>query len=234
MTIHPGEDGIAFRHGGTRIPAAPDAVTGTRRNTTLGDVATVEHIMSAFAGVEITDAEVEVSCPELPALDGSAAGFVAALDAVEELTPTEIALPDREVVVSDNDAWIRVQPGTGQWTYSYECFGVTQTVKCVMPDDYLTGVSRARTIAHAHEVQALLDSGIGQGLDIGSVVLIGTDGYGNEPRYPDEPARHKLLDLAGDLYLAGIPARCLDVTAHRSGHTAGVRMAALLASSRCP
>ncbi|ONI81573.1 hypothetical protein ALI144C_19895 [Actinosynnema sp. ALI-1.44] len=230
VTVHPGDNGIAFRHGEARIPAAPEAVTDTTRHTTLGDVATVEHIMSAFSGMEITDAEVELSYPELPALDGSAADFVGVLGDVDELPPQDVVLPDRELFVEDGDAWIRVRPGTGHWTYTYECFGVPQTVQCVMSDEYISGISRARTIAHAHEVTALLASGLGQGLDIESVVLIGPDGYGNEPRYPDEPARHKLLDLVGDLYLSGIPAHCLDVTAHRSGHTAGVRMAGLLVS----
>lgn len=228
VTIHPGTGGIAFRHGSSRVPATPEQVTATDRHTKLGDIATVEHIMSAFAGTEITDAEVELSYPELPALDGSAADFATALSGTEPLPPAESRLPDRELLVSDGDAWIRVQPGTGQWAYTYEYAGVTQTVKCVLPDDYLTGIAPARTIAHTHEVPALRARGLGQGLDIGSVVLIGPDGYGNTPRYPDEPARHKLLDLLGDLHLAGIPARHLDVTAHRSGHTTGVRMARAL------
>nr|WP_042183527.1 UDP-3-O-acyl-N-acetylglucosamine deacetylase [Kibdelosporangium sp. MJ126-NF4]CEL15593.1 UDP-3-O-[3-hydroxymyristoyl] N-acetylglucosamine deacetylase [Kibdelosporangium sp. MJ126-NF4]CTQ98257.1 UDP-3-O-[3-hydroxymyristoyl] N-acetylglucosamine deacetylase (EC 3.5.1.108) [Kibdelosporangium sp. MJ126-NF4] len=225
VTIHPGGDGIAFRHGDSRIPATPDAVTGTDRRTTLGGIATVEHVMSALSGMEITDAEVELSYPELPALDGSAADFAAALADSEPLAAKEISLPDREIVVGDKDAWIRLRPGTGHWAYTYECFGIAQTVKCVLPDDYATDIARARTIAPTDEVQALLARGLGHGLDIDSVVLIGPDGYGNEPRYPDEPARHKLLDLIGDLSLTGIPADCLDVTAHRSGHAIGVRAA---------
>ncbi|MBP2326326.1 UDP-3-O-[3-hydroxymyristoyl] N-acetylglucosamine deacetylase [Kibdelosporangium banguiense] len=229
VVVHPGDNGIAFQHNGSRTVAAPDAVTGTDRHTTLGDIATVEHIMSALSGMEITDAEIELSYPELPALDGSAAGFVAVLGRTQSLEPTEIFLPDREIFVSDRDAWIRVRPGTGQWSYTYAYCGITQTFACKLPDDYLARIARARTIAPVHEVSALLARGLGQGLDIGSVVLVGPEGYGNEPRYPDEPARHKLLDLVGDLALSGIPARCLDVTAHLSGHTTGVRMARLIA-----
>jgi UDP-3-O-[3-hydroxymyristoyl] N-acetylglucosamine deacetylase len=229
VSIHPGDNGIAFRCNETRVPATADAVTGTDRHTTLGDIATVEHIMSALSGMEITDAEIELSYPELPAVDGSAADFVAVLGKTQELEPKEIYLPDREIFVSDRDAWIRVRRGTGIWQYTYQYFGFTQTFTCKLPDDYEKEVSRARTIAPAHEVSVLQARGLGKGLDLRSVVLIGPEGYGNEPRYPDEPARHKLLDLIGDLYLSGIPARCLDVTAHLSGHTTGVRMARFIA-----
>ena len=68
--IYPGDQGIAFRRGDERVLAKPENVTDTTRCTTLGPVSTIEHLMSAFAGLEITDAEVEVDAPELPGLDG--------------------------------------------------------------------------------------------------------------------------------------------------------------------
>ncbi len=231
VTVHPGDRGIAFSHQGTRIPATPDAVTSTDRNTTLGGIATVEHLLSALSGLEITDAEIELSAPELPALDGSAADFVAALRNVQPLEPADIQLPDRGLYLADGDSWIRVAPGTGQWCYTFDHPGFTQTFACLLPRDYITQVSRARTIAVAHEVAALRARGLGQGLSLDSVVLLDTDAYGNEPRYPDEPARHKLLDLIGDLALSGIPARHLDVTAYRTGHRAATRMASLLSGA---
>ncbi|GAA0583390.1 UDP-3-O-acyl-N-acetylglucosamine deacetylase [Kribbella sandramycini] len=231
VVIHPGTDGIAFRYNGTRIPATPDAVTSTDRSTTLGGIATVEHLMSAFAGLEITDAEVELSAPELPALDGSAAGFVTGLTSKHQLEPTDHPAP-RELFLEDGDAWIRVTPGTGRWSYTFNA----QTFTCSLPTDYVTQVAPARTIALTHEVAALQARGLGQGLDLGAVVLLDaeTGGYGNEPRYPDEPARHKLLDLIGDLALSGVPARRLDVTAYRTGHRIGTRVAALLRPGRAP
>jgi UDP-3-O-acyl-N-acetylglucosamine deacetylase len=71
LTIHPGENGIAFRYSSTRTEATPDNVTDTRRSTKLGEVGTIEHLMSALAGLEITDAEIELTAPEIPAMDGS-------------------------------------------------------------------------------------------------------------------------------------------------------------------
>jgi UDP-3-O-[3-hydroxymyristoyl] N-acetylglucosamine deacetylase len=231
VTIHPGDNGIAFSYQGRRIRATPDAVTSTDRNTTLGCIATVEHLLSALSGMAITDAEIELSAPEIPAMDGSAADFVALLGKVQPLDPADTLLPDRELFLADGNSWIRVAPGTGSWSYTFDYPGFTQTFSCLLPTDYVTEVSRARTIASAHEVAALQARGLGQGLDLDSVVLLDKDAYGNEPRYPDEPARHKLLDLIGDLALSGIPARHLDVTAHRTGHSTATRMAGLLTTT---
>jgi UDP-3-O-[3-hydroxymyristoyl] N-acetylglucosamine deacetylase len=228
VRIHPADTGIAFRCNGSRVSAAPSAVTSTRWHTALGHVGTVEHLMSAFAGVGITDAEVELSYPELPALDGSAAGYVAVLR-TQPLDEAEILLPRREIVVETPGSSIRVRAGTGVWAYTFAHGSGTQTFTCQLPRDYPAEVAPARTIAVADQVPAMLAQNLGQGLDMSSVVLLTSDGYSNVPRFPDEPARHKLLDLAGDLYLTGIPPGLLDVTASFSGHTANVRMAALLA-----
>lgn len=227
MTVHPAEDGIAFRCGGSRVAATPAEVTGTRWRTTLGGIGTVEHLMSAFAGVGVTDAEVELSYPELPALDGSAAGYLAVLH-TQPLGDADFPVPREEVVVGTPEARIAVRPGTGVWSYTFRHGARTQTVTCRLPHDYPTEVAPARTIAIADQVPALVAMGLGQGLDPSSVVLVGPDGYANTPRFPDEPARHKLLDLLGDLYLTGIPAALLDVTASFSGHTTNVRMATAL------
>ncbi len=72
MVVHPSSEGICFRLGSDRISATPDNVTDTRRCTRLGSIGTVEHLMSAFAGLEITDAEVELDAPEVPGMDCSA------------------------------------------------------------------------------------------------------------------------------------------------------------------
>jgi UDP-3-O-[3-hydroxymyristoyl] N-acetylglucosamine deacetylase len=230
VTMHPADSGIAFRCNGSRVAATPAAVTGTRWHTTLGAVGTVEHLMSAFAGVGITDAEVELSYPELPALDGSAAWYVAALR-TQLLGEAEFSLPRKEIVVETPAAEIRVRAGSGVWTYTFGHGDRTQTFTCQLPRDYPTEVAPARTIAIADQVPALVAKGLGQGLDTSSVLLVGPDGYANTPRFPDEPARHKLLDLLGDLYLTGIPAALLDVTASFSGHTTNVRMARALSSA---
>jgi UDP-3-O-[3-hydroxymyristoyl] N-acetylglucosamine deacetylase len=233
VVIHPADSGIAFRCNGCRITATPSSVTGTRWHTTLGDVGTVEHLMSAFAGLGITDAEVELSYPELPALDGSAAEYVAVLR-TQPLDEAEVLLPRNEVAVETPGGSISVRAGSGIWTYTFGYGSGTQTFTCRLPCDYRTEVAPARTIAIADQLPDMVAQGLGQGLAMSSVVLLGPSGYSNAPRFPDEPARHKLLDLVGDLYLTGLPPGLLDVTASFSGHTTNIRMAALLAGSCRP
>ena len=227
VTIHPADSGIAFRCGGSRVVAAPSSVTSTSWHTKLGDIGTVEHLMSAFAGLGITDAEVELSYPELPGLDGSAAGYVAVLR-TQPLDEAEVLLPRNEIVVDAPGVSIKAQAGSGVWTYTFGHGAGTQTFTCRLPRDYPAEVAPARTTAIADQVPALVAQGLGQGLDMSSVVLVGPDGYANTPRFPDEPARHKLLDLVGDVYLTGVPVGLLDVTASFSGHTTNVRLATLL------
>ena len=232
VRIHPSDSGIAFRCGGVRVAATPAAVTGTRWHTTVGGIGTVEHLMSAFAGLSITDAEVELSYPELPALDGSAAGYVAvlrtqALGAAAVPLPA-VSLPRNEVVVRTAGSSIRARAGSGVWSYTFRHGSRTRTATHRLPADYVAEIAPARTIAIAEQVPAMVARGLGQGLDESSVLLLTPDGYANTPRFPDEPARHKLLDLVGDLYLSGVPAGLLDVEASFSGHTENVRLAAML------
>jgi len=227
--IHPADSGIAFRCDGSRVVATPAAVTGTRWHTTLGDIATVEHLMSAFAGAGVTDAEVELSYPELPALDGSAAEYVLPTQPIGE---AEVLLPRNEVAVEAAGSSIRVRAGTGVWSYTFRHGSGTRTFTCQLPRDYPAQLAPARTFAYADQVPVLVAQGLGQGLDTSSVLLLEPDGYANTPRFPDEPARHKLLDLVGDLYLTGIPPGLLDVTASFSGHASNVRMAARLTLTR--
>jgi UDP-3-O-[3-hydroxymyristoyl] N-acetylglucosamine deacetylase len=230
MRIHPADSGIAFRCNRSRVVAEPAAVTGSQWHTTLGDIATVEHLMSAFAGAGVTDAEVELSYPELPALDGSAAEYVLPTQPLGEAS--EVLLPRNEVAVEEAGSSIRVRAGSGVWSYTFRHGSGTQTFTCELPRDYPAQVAPARTFVDADQVPVLVAQGLGQGLDMSSVLLLKPDGYANTPRFPDEPARHKLLDLVGDLYLTGIPPGLLDVTASFSGHTSNVRMAARLALTR--
>lgn len=233
MVIHPADDGIVFRHGTARIRACPSSVDSTVRCTRLGGISTVEHLMSAFAGLGVTDAEVELSYPELPGLDGSASEFVAAINGsgLARIDDLPAPLLPGPVTVRHGEAVLTVRPGTGQWTYTFDLSRWSlgsQTFRCQLPGDYQGEVAPARTIAFAAEIPAALARGLGGGLDERSVVIIGAGGYRDEPRFADEPARHKLLDLIGDLYLSGIPVGALDVTARASGHAMAVRAAALL------
>lgn len=234
VTIRPGENGIRFASGSSIWRAVPSEVTETRRCTKLGEVATIEHLMSAFCGLELTDADVEVRGGELPGLDGSAGPYVDALTAVgfSDLFETELHPLYARVFVKEASLEVAASRGTGHWRYVYDVASRWPGRMAFEAEDVVAGygteIAPARTFALEEEVPALLEAGLGSGLDESSVVILGAQGYASETRFPDEPARHKLLDLMGDLYLSGVPARHLNVVAERSGHTSNVRAAALM------
>jgi len=234
VLVHPGQDGIAFRTASGRWAALAENVTDTTRCTRLGEVSTVEHLMSALAGLEITDAEIEVQGNEMPALDGSAQGFVEGLAAVgfETIGEGEIEPPFKRVFLQEEAVKIAIGKGDGHWRYTYdmgERWPNQQTFESFnVALEYRKQIAPARTFALAEEIPMVLEMGLAKGLDQDSALILGIEGYKNDPRFEDEPARHKLLDLIGDLYLAGIPIRLLNVTAERSGHASNVRAAALV------
>lgn len=234
VTVHPGEDGIAFRLGSSRWAATPENVTDTTRCTRLGEVSTIEHLMSALAGVEITDAEIELDAPELPALDGSSAPYVTALLEAGFSNIAEAAMRDpfTRVFLQELPVKIAIGKGEGHWRYTYavdDRWPGEQTYECGdLIATYRDEIAPARTFAMAEEVPAVLAAGLAKGLDIEKALILGIEGYKNTARFPDEPARHKLLDLAGDLYLAGVPLRFLNVSAERSGHRTNVEAASRL------
>ena len=234
VRVNPGQDGIAFRAGSNRWAATADHVSDTTRCTRLGEVSTIEHMMSALAGLEITDAEIEVEGGEMPAMDGSSQGFAKDLlnAGLDEVGEAEAVLPFKRVFLQEDAIKIAIGKGEGHWQYTYD-LGERWPNKVTyeshnVAGEYAEEIAPARTFALAEEVPFILQMGLAKGLDQDSALILGIEGYKNEPRFPDEPVRHKLLDLVGDLYLAGIPIRFLNVVAERSGHASNVRAAALL------
>lgn len=234
-TVHPGEDGLWFRSGPERVRAIPQNISDTSRCTRLGGISTIEHLMSALAAVEITDAEIEVEGGELPGMDGSSVEFVRSLtaSAVEFLGTAELpSLFTRIFIQKDNGPKVAIGKGEGHWRFVYDlgdrwpgqqCFETEDIVR-----DYASQVAPARTLVLAEEIPTVQALGLGRGLDESSVLVVGPEGYLNDARFEDEPVRHKLLDLVGDLYLAGVPIRLLNVVAEKSGHRANVEAALLL------
>lgn len=214
----------------------PKAVTDTRRCTQLGPVATVEHVMSALSGLSITDAMIEVEGDEMPGLDGSAKLFVEGIDAAgrTEIGTIHVEGPFARVYEKrEGDVVVACGKGEGHFRYLFdsgEHFPGQQDFELfVNPDRYREHIAAARTFAFEHELGWIKDQGLGKGLDESSALLLGPNGFVNAARFEDEPVRHKLLDLIGDLALTGIPLAALNVVAERSGHAANVALAVKLA-----
>jgi UDP-3-O-[3-hydroxymyristoyl] N-acetylglucosamine deacetylase/3-hydroxyacyl-[acyl-carrier-protein] dehydratase len=237
--------GIIFERAGTnppvQIPALATNVARRARRTTLKvgstSIETVEHCMSALAGLQIDNALIQIDGPELPCGDGSAAPFVEPLleaGLVEQDAPRRIHRITEPLMVEDEDAMLAVFPCAGDGfelmfdlDYGEHNSRIKRQVQTFTScnGDYRADIARARTYSLKEEAQALWDRGMCRHLTPRDVLVIGDDGpIDNEYRFDNEPVRHKILDLIGDLYLVGCPihGRCV---AYKSGHELNRRMA---------
>ena len=245
MTLRPAapNTGIVFRRVDLPIPvdikAAPDHVNDTRLSTTLDfegvRVGTVEHLMSAFAGLGIDNCYVDVSAAELPIMDGSAGPFVFLLQSagiVEQNALKKFIRIKKAIEVKDGDKWVRFEPYHGfrmQFTidFAHPVFEHgQQTVSIDFADNsYVKEISRARTFGFMREVEALRAMGLARGGSLDNAVvldeyrILNTDGL----RYEDEFVRHKALDAIGDLYMLGHPVLG-SFSAYKSGHALNNRL----------
>jgi UDP-3-O-acyl-N-acetylglucosamine deacetylase len=190
--------------------------------------------MSAFCGLEITDADVELSASELPALDGCSLAYVVGLKQAGLMAVGDTTLRDpfTRIYFHEGDVKIAVATGDGHWRFEYitgaRWPGAQIYEATGLPNGYEEQIAPCRTFGLEEEIPHLHAMGLAKGLDLSTALVLGREGYVNEAKFPDEPARHKLLDCMGDLYLSGVPARFLSVVAERSGHRTNVAMAAKL------
>lgn len=245
----PTDTGISFvrtdRKGTPPIPAHANVVSDTRRRTTIGkgddSVTLVEHLLSALAGMRVDNCLIEINGPEAPGLDGSAGGFVKAI-----LHAGIVTQPARRAVVSvgspvtvcERGATITVHPATDDTLrmsyvldYGPQAAIPPQTVTFdLTPELYAREIAENRTFLLESEAIELRNHGVGKHMTWSDVLVFGPRGLiDNTLRHADEPARHKVLDLIGDLSLAGIDLAG-HIVAYRSGHQLNVELAGRLAS----
>lgn len=239
--------GVRFRRtdlsGAPDIPALVDRVTERSRRTALqeGDavVETVEHVLSALAGLGIDNALIELDAPEMPAGDGSAQPFVDAIqDAgiVEQDAARSAFVVDEPITVREGDAMLSVLPSDlaeTEMLYVLD-YGPHSPIQrqihtfTVTPTSYIEQIAPARTFSTRDEAEALWQRGMFKHLTPRDMLVIGESGpIENAYRLEGEPVRHKLLDLVGDLSLLGAPIRGR-IVAVRSGHSLNHRMARAL------
>ena len=248
----PPDSGIVFERTDLErpviIPALVSNVVPNARRTTLkaGDVTieTVEHCLSALRGMGIDNALLRLSGPELPCGDGSAMPFVDAIRAAgvaEQDAPRRMFRLAEMVTVEEGDASITAIPaeGAGGMRVMYDLdYGPNATriphqAWSFDPsrDDYVNEIAPARTFYLKEEAEALWQAGLCRHLTPRDVLVIGEDGpIQNEYRFREEPVRHKVLDLVGDLALVGRPVHA-HVRACRSGHRLNGALAARLGAA---
>ncbi len=242
--------GIVLRRAGGTIPAtiahlAPQPAGMPARNTIIagpaGPFITTEHALSALVGLGVTDAVLDLDAPEFPIGDGSAAFIVQAVlrAGLRELPGTIAPMTlTREITVEGAGSRITARPRSAPGcSYTYELdYGPDTPIPAqrasfeLLPrsTDYAQAVAPARTFCLQAEAEQMRAAGLFEGLSPRDLLVIGPDGpIDNAYRFENEPARHKLLDLIGDLALVGRPIQA-DITATRAGHALNHQLARAL------
>jgi len=226
------------------IPAQAAMVRDTRMASVLGEgagrVSTVEHLMSALAGLGIDNLHIDLTAEEVPIMDGSAATFIYLLRSAgieEQNAPKQFLRVLKTVEVSEGEGtqakWARLEPHDGfalAFSIDFRHPAISSTSNFAEIDfatqSYVKEIARARTFGFVNEVEALRSMGLARGGSLDNAIVmdeyrvLNTDGL----RYDDEFVKHKILDAVGDLYLIGKPLVARYV-ACKSGHALNNQLA---------
>ncbi len=225
LTLHPAEpnSGIQFRRVDLDEPviidAIPKNVGETMLSTTLVKdgikVATIEHLLSALAGLGIDNAIIDVSAAEVPIMDGSAGPFVFLLQSAgvaEQDSPKQYIRIKKSIRVEDGDKWAAFEPFDGfkvTFTIDFDHPAFPDHLKTSVMDfsstTFVKEVSRARTFGFMKDIEFLRENNLALGGSLDNAIVVDDDKVINEDglRYADEFVKHKILDAIGDLYLLG-------------------------------
>ncbi len=224
--------------GSPKIRAMAKNVTATARATTLEEngvrVFTVEHLMSALHGQKIDNCEVVMDAEEPPVADGSARVFFELLKEAGKMkqnAPRKEIVIDKVYRIDDGEKFIIALPYDGfrisfTSVNPHPLVGVQYSDFEITDEIYEKEIAGARTIAYEKEVETLHQMGLGLGGTLENVIVYNDNGWMNELRYRDELVRHKILDVIGDLRLAGIVKG--HIIAAASGHSLNTKLAKLI------
>ena len=239
LTLRPApvDAGIIFRRtdlpGSPEIKACPENVGDTQLSTALCKddvkVSTIEHLLSAMAGLGIDNAYVELTGPEVPIMDGSAGPFVFLLQSAgieEQNTPKKFIRIRRPIVVEEEGKWARFDPFDGfkvgfTIEFDHPVFKTSRQFSEIdfSTTSFLKEISRARTFGFMKDFEALRQRNLVLGSSMDNAIVVGDYRVLNEDglRYEDEFVKHKILDAIGDLYLLG-HSLIGAFTGYKSGH----------------
>ncbi len=225
--------------GSPRVPASLDTVVSTTLATTLGrgdaTVSTVEHLIAALSGLGVDNVLIEVDGPEVPVMDGSARPFVEAIEGagvVDQRAARRLLRVVEPVRIDDpdQDRWSCLEPWDGfvvDCSISFD-HPLLRDQRCAFDGDprrFAEGIAPARTFGLLADVESMRAAGFARGGGLDNAVVFGATEVINPGglRFTDECARHKLLDMIGDLGLLGAPV-IGRFRAHRSGHELNLRL----------
>jgi len=242
IVISPADEdsGIVFASNGERINGHAENVTGTLRGTNLGHngttFQTVEHLMAALHGMGVDNAQIEVIGSEMPALDGSAKPFVEAIcsvGVVKQSKRRRLVQLDEPVWVVGDDCFILAVPAeklkiTYVLSYRHPIIGRQSATFVVTESNFRRNIAPARTFVTYEEVESLMSKRLALGGSLDNAIVIWQDRLSSELRFRNELARHKMLDLIGDLALVGVRLSA-EILAVKSGHALNIALARKIA-----
>jgi len=253
MALRPApiDTGIVFCRsdlpGNPAVPGLATHVVDTRMATVIEQgaarVSTIEHLMSAFAGLGIDNAFVDVSAEEVPIMDGSARTFVFLIQSAgiaEQAAPKRYVRVLKEVTIEQGDKRVRLEPYNGfklafSIEFNHPVFAATRSqVEIDFAEvSFVKEISRARTFGFTQDVEALRAQGLGMGGSLDNAIVIDDFRVLNSEglRFDDEFVKHKALDAVGDLYTLGHPIIGA-FHGHKSGHALNNQLVRALLADR--
>jgi UDP-3-O-[3-hydroxymyristoyl] N-acetylglucosamine deacetylase len=235
------------------IPAQLQAVDQTVLSTELrqgeATVRTVEHLLAALVGFGLDNVAIYLDGPEIPLLDGSALGWVEAIQSVgtvQQATPRRPVLLPHPITVQAGEAWVAAFPAPfPRFTYGidfevaaigHQWFSWAPTADPLAPEGFATAIAPARTFGLAHQIEYLQRQGLIKGGSLENALVCSHEGWVNPPlRFENEPVRHKMLDLIGDLSLLGTLPQA-HIVAYKASHRLHTELAKAIQSAalECP
>lgn len=251
VRFRPGTAGSGIRFVRTDLNGRPSCQANTQNSSGLSmrtnlangsaNFQMVEHVMSALYSLEIDNCDVETDAEELPGLDGSSGAYVEALQSVGMVmqgAARKRFIVDRTLRVGTPEAWVEVSPsprGCASFEYRLD-YGISSPIQeqtsthLLTPSNYCREIAWARTFVTAEQADRLRASGVGTHVTNQDLVVFDSNGHvvDNELRFVNECARHKTLDLIGDMAMAGVELVGKFVS-FRGGHQLNSELAGLLA-----
>ncbi len=250
LTLKPSgpNSGIRFKRtdlaGKKIIPAYMNRVVDTTLATTISEddvsISTTEHLLAAIAGLSIDNIIIELSGPEVPIMDGSAAPFVDMLTEAgirQQKSYRRLVKITRKISFRDGDRIIRIYPYDGfkvtaEINFEHDSISRQQHSVSLTPEKFTEDISKARTFGFVDDVAKLQKNGLALGASLENAVGMDKNGVLNKEglRYQDEFVRHKIVDIMGDMALLGCPILG-HIVAYKSGHSQHLKLMEAIAAS---
>jgi UDP-3-O-acyl N-acetylglucosamine deacetylase len=230
----PENTGIIFSINGKNVPASIDYVYDTVHGVNLKhkdvEIRSCEHILSALYGMGITNAIIELTeGNEIPAMDGSCKTFVESVEIEKQASAKKVFKPTEPIFITSKDSAILLSPAEEfkiSFVAEYDYPGFTPQYKSLVVSSkvYLNEIAPSRTYTFTGWVEDLKKQGLIQGGSMENALIMDENGALNGLRFPDEPVRHKMLDVIGDIALTGVSLKCW-IFGIKSGHSLNCELA---------